>query len=88
MPRKQFKMAPDAAQRRIECGHFNFNGGAPFCRALTHPWCLAPGESQLTCRFRTPEPVPVPVPEPVPEPPKTERRSAKKAEAAGDGEAD
>ena len=80
MPRKQFKMAPDAAQRRIECGHFNFNGGAPFCRALTHPWCLAPGESQTTCRFRTPEPVP--------EPPKTKRRSAKKTEAAGDGETD
>ena len=25
------------------------------CKALTHPWCLAPGESPLSCKFRIPK---------------------------------
>lgn len=54
MPRKKFRMAPDAARRLIACDNFRFNGGAPFCTALTHPWCLAHGESQTTCKFRKP----------------------------------
>ena len=54
MPRRKFRMAPDAAQRDIRCEHYDFNGGAPICRALTHPWCLAPGQSQATCKFRKP----------------------------------
>lgn len=67
MPRKKFSFAPDAAARRIECEHFELNGGAPRCRALTHPWCLAPGESQLTCRFHaSPQ-------QPAPEKPKSRR---------------
>lgn len=55
MPRKRFKLAPDAAQRQVECENFDLNGGAPFCKALTHPWCLAPGESPLSCKFRVPK---------------------------------
>lgn len=54
MARKKFVMAPDAAGRRVECGHYEFNAGAPFCKALNHPWCLAVGESPMTCSFQTP----------------------------------
>ena len=54
MPRKQFKLAPDAASRRVECTSYRFNGGAPQCMALNHPYCLAPGGSPLSCKFRTP----------------------------------
>ena len=55
MTRKRFIMAPDAAAREVRCGNYRFNGGAPQCTALTHPWCLAPGESPLSCKFRVPE---------------------------------
>ena len=76
MPRKKFVLAPDAAARQGECNHYEFNGGAPRCRALTHPWCLAPGESQLTCRFHAP-----------PQPKKTKKRTkADTDKGAGDGE--
>ena len=54
MPRKQFKPAPDAARREVKCGNYDFNGGAPRCRALTHPWCLAVGQSPMSCTFREP----------------------------------
>lgn len=47
-------MAPDAAARRVECASYDFNEGAPTCKALNRPWCLAVGESPLTCSFRTP----------------------------------
>lgn len=79
MPRKKFRMAPDAARRRIICGNYVFNEGAPYCKALTHPWCLAPGESQATCKFSAP-------PEPTPKKePKPEKKPA--PEDADDGEA-
>lgn len=68
MPRKKFTFAPDAASRTVECGHYDLNDGAPRCKALTHPWCLAPGESPLSCGFRAPrEPDP-------PAPPKRKRK--------------
>lgn len=54
MPRKKFTFAPDAASRTVECGHYDLNDGAPRCKALTHPWCLAPGESPLSCAFQVP----------------------------------
>ena len=54
MPRKQFKLAPDAASRRVDCKSYDLNNGAPYCKALNHPWCLAPGESPLSCNFRKP----------------------------------
>lgn len=54
MARKPFKLAPDAAARRVECEHYEFNGGAPSCRALNHPYCLAPGSSPMACSFRKP----------------------------------
>ena len=54
MPRKKFKPAPDAARRRVQCGNYDFNSGAPRCRVLTHPWCLAAGESPEACNFRVP----------------------------------
>ena len=54
MARRKFVMAPDAAARRVECGHYEFNAGAPRCKALNHPWCLAVGESPLSCSFRCP----------------------------------
>lgn len=54
MPRKKFTLAQDAAARQINCEHYDFRDGAPRCKALTHPWCLAPGESQMTCRFCMP----------------------------------
>lgn len=55
MPRKRFVIAPDAARRRVDCKHYSLNGGAPRCSALTHPWCLAPGEAPGTCAFRVPK---------------------------------
>lgn len=54
MPRKAFRLAPDAASRRVDCDCYHFNEGAPWCDALNHPWCLAPGESPLSCKFRKP----------------------------------
>ena len=54
MPRKKFRPAPDAARRRVICEHYSFNGGAPRCGALNHPWCLAEGEAPESCRFRKP----------------------------------
>ena len=54
MPRKKFSIAPDAAARRVDCTRYDPNGGAPRCRVCNHPWCLAPGESQLTCGFYEP----------------------------------
>ncbi|MBR3331667.1 MAG: hypothetical protein IKG25_10780 [Mogibacterium sp.] len=79
MPRKRFTMAPDAARRRVECGHYDFNGGAPRCAALTHPWCLAPGEAPETCKFKIPKET---------EPPKKRRRAAGTPKDADHGEAD
>lgn len=84
MPRKKFTMAPDAARRRIECGHYSFNGGAPRCAALTHPWCLAPGEAQESCRFR----IPKETEPPKPTPPKKRRGAADTPKEADHGEAD
>lgn len=55
MPRKKFVLAPDAAARRVDCECYDLNGGAPRCRALLHPDCLAPGKSPLTCKFRKPK---------------------------------
>lgn len=78
MPRKKFTLAPDAAARRIVCGHYSLNGGAPRCDALTHPWCLAPGEAPEICKFRIP-------PEPEKKAPP---RSRKKPEAEHHAEAD
>lgn len=54
MPRKRFVLAPDAARRQVKCEHYDFNSGAPRCRALTHPWCLAPGTGPEACKFRNP----------------------------------
>lgn len=54
MPRAKFKLAPDAARRRVDCRSYSFNGGAPRCDALTHPWCLAPGHAPESCKFRKP----------------------------------
>lgn len=54
LPRKKFKLAPDAARRRVNCTSYDFNNGAPFCSALTHPWCLAQGKSPEACKFRNP----------------------------------
>ena len=54
MPRKPFKLAPDAAARRVECEHYRFNQGTPSCKALNHPYCLAVGGSPLACSFRKP----------------------------------
>ena len=54
MPRKQFKLASDAASRVVDCEKYDFNAGAPKCDALNHPWCLAPGGSPLSCSFRVP----------------------------------
>lgn len=85
MPRKKFRMAPDAARRRIVCDNFEFNGGAPYCKALTHPWCLAPGEAPESCRFRIPEAQETP---PKPAPPKRKRGAAGPPEGAADGETD
>ena len=55
MPRKKFVIAPDAARRRVDCTKFSFNGGAPRCDVLNHPWCLAPGKAPEACKFRIPE---------------------------------
>ena len=55
MPRKKYVPAPDAARRRVDCEHYSFNAGAPRCKALTHPWCLAAGEAPEICRFRVPK---------------------------------
>lgn len=52
MPRKKFEMAPDAAARRVDCPHYDFDGGTPRCAILTHPWCLARGSSPIACSFR------------------------------------
>ena len=54
MPRKKFKLAPDAAARRIECENYRLNSGAPFCTVCNHPWCLATGHSPMSCSFREP----------------------------------
>lgn len=54
MKRLRFKLAPDAASRVVDCAHYRFNGGAPACDALTHPWCLAVGSAPAACRFRIP----------------------------------
>lgn len=87
MPRKRFTMAPDAARRRVECGHYDLNGGAPRCKALTHPWCLAPGEAPESCRFRIPK-MTEPEPEPAPKTPKEKRDATKAPEDADNGETD
>ena len=55
MPRKAFRLAPDAAARVVDCEKYDLNNGAPRCDALTHPWCLAPGESPLSFKFRVPK---------------------------------
>lgn len=55
MPRKKFKIAPDAAVRRVDCRHYSFDGGTPRCDVLNHPWCLAPGKAPEACKFRIPE---------------------------------
>ena len=60
MPRKKFVMAKDAASRTVDCACYSFNGGAPYCDALTHPWCLAPGEAPSSCKFRIPSEKPRP----------------------------
>lgn len=54
MPRKKFVIAPDAARRHVDCAKYSFNGGAPRCEVLNHPWCLAPGQAPETCAFRPP----------------------------------
>lgn len=54
MKRLKFKLAPDAAQRSVDCTHYRFNDGTPSCEALTHPWCLAVGSAPAACRFRIP----------------------------------
>lgn len=56
MPRKKFRLAPDAASRVVDCTKYSFNGGAPRCDALLHPECLAVGKSPLSCSFRVPKP--------------------------------
>lgn len=55
MPRKKFKPAPDAAARRVDCKNYSFNGGAPSCSTLNHPWCLAAGHAPEACSFRKPK---------------------------------
>lgn len=85
MPRKKFTMAPDAARRRVVCGYYDFNGGAPRCAALTHPWCLAPGEAPESCRFRIPKATEPPQ---EPQPPNKKRGAARLPEGAADGETD
>lgn len=76
MPRKKFEMAKDAASRTVDCKCYSFNSGAPRCDALTHPWCLAPGEAPSSCKFRIPSE-------------KTRRaKDKKKAEAEENAEAD
>lgn len=54
IPRKQFKLAPDAADRRVECESYHFDNGAPRCDKLNHPYCLGVGASPLSCNFREP----------------------------------
>lgn len=95
MPRKKFTLAPDAAARTVDCACYSLNGGAPRCDALTHPWCLAPGESPLSCRFRIPPAQTIYVPRGntktniIPEQKIEEsRRQRKKPEAADHGKAD
>ena len=55
MPRKKFRLAPDAARRKVDCESYAFNNGAPSCRALNYPWCLAPGHAPESCSFRKPK---------------------------------
>lgn len=89
MSRKKFRMAPDAARRRIVCDNFEFNGGAPYCKALTHPWCLAPGESMATCRFvKPPEPKKDESRTPDESLPRKKKKKPTAPEGDGDGEAD